>query len=99
MEQAVSPPLTAVRLPRVYSLGTTLVVSTMLVLATGSALLFFELTGRERDQLSRAKSAAAAMVADLVAPSLSAPLDFSDAESARSELENVRTNPEVVAVS
>lgn len=79
------------------SLGTKLVLVTTLVLMAGSALVFAELTRREREQLSRGKVTAANIVADLMASSLWAPLEFDDHEAARAELEHMRANPDIVS--
>ncbi|MEJ7728367.1 MAG: SpoIIE family protein phosphatase [Polyangiaceae bacterium] len=95
MTPSPPPPRAAVR--RWPSLGTKLVLVTTLVLMLGSALLFVELTRREREQLSRGKATAANMVADLMAISLWAPLDFEDHEAARTDLQNLRANPDIVS--
>jgi two-component system chemotaxis sensor kinase CheA len=84
---------------RMVSIGTKLALATMTVLSVASALLFVELTGRERQSLVRAKETAADMVADLFAASLSAPLDFADADAIEKELDNARSNPIVTCAA
>ncbi len=79
-----------------FSLGTKLALATVLVLAIVSLLLYVQLTGRERRSLVDSKHKAASMVADLFAVSLAAPLDFDDAEAIDKELDDLRTNPEIV---
>src|SRR5271156_6712326 len=74
------------------SIGTKLALATVVVLGVASVLLFVELAGRERQSLVRAKETAAAMVADLFAASLSAPLDFADNEAIEKEIDNVRAS-------
>jgi two-component system chemotaxis sensor kinase CheA len=84
---------------RIVSIGTKLALATMTVLSVASALLFVELTDRERQSLIRAKGTAAEMVADLFAASLSAPLDFADADAIEKELDNARSNPIVTCAA
>ena len=81
------------------SIGTKLAVATVAVLLVVSALLYTELTRRERQGLLAAKQTAASMVADLFAASLSAPLDFADADAINAELENLKTNPEITCAA
>jgi two-component system, chemotaxis family, sensor kinase CheA len=77
------------------SIGTKLTLATLGVLLLVSVLLYRELTRRERQALLSAKETAAAMVADLFAASLSAPLDFADTEAVESELRYLEANEEV----
>lgn len=77
------------------SIGTKLTFGTLAVLVLVSALLYRELTRRERQSLLAAKQTAATMVADLFAASLSAPLDFSDNEAIETELRHLEKNAEV----
>ncbi|GAC1354679.1 MAG: hypothetical protein NVSMB47_08060 [Polyangiales bacterium] len=81
---------------RHVSLGTKLAVATVSVLAIVSALLFFQLTQRERESLVNGKRTAASMVADVFAAGLSAPLDFADVDGVQDELSNLRSNPDVL---
>ncbi len=84
---------------RIVSIGTKLALATIAVLSVASALLFVELTGRERQSLIRAKETAADIVADLFAASLSAPLDFGDADAIEKELDEVRATPIVTCAA
>jgi two-component system, chemotaxis family, sensor kinase CheA len=63
------------------SLGTRLALTIGSALLILSALLFNELTSRERDGILHAKAVAAATVADLFANGTSAALDFSDIDA------------------
>lgn len=78
-----------------FSIGAKLALATTGVLLVVSSLLFRELTRREQEALVTSKATAAAMVADLFAASLAAPLDFEDADAVHSELKNLEANPEV----
>jgi PAS domain-containing protein len=80
---------------RGLSIGARLALATMGVLAIASVLLYMELTRRERQGLVAAKSMAAAMVADIFAVELAAPLDFADQDAIEAELTKLRANPEV----
>jgi len=82
--------------PTGMSLGTKLALATVVVLAGVSVLLYVQLTGRERVSLVESKQKAAGMVSDLFAAGLSAPLDFDDADAIDKELDDLRTNPEIV---
>jgi hypothetical protein len=79
-----------------FSIGTKLTIATLAVLVLVSVLLYRELTKRERQSLLSAKETAATMVADLFAASLSAPLDFQDADAIGAELSHLEKNPEVI---
>jgi two-component system, chemotaxis family, sensor kinase CheA len=79
------------------SLGIKLALATVLVLTVVSFLAYQELTSRERQHLVSSKARAAAMVSDLFAASLSAPLDFGDSEAIEAELDNLRSNAEILA--
>ncbi len=83
----------------ILSLGTKLALTTVAVLVLASLLVYFELAGRERRALVSAKSTAAAMVADLFAESLSAPLDFGDSDAVEAELAHVRPNADVTCAA
>jgi HAMP domain-containing protein/HPt (histidine-containing phosphotransfer) domain-containing protein len=77
------------------SLGTKLAVTTVGVLVAVSALLFLQLTSRERETLIHGKQTAVTMVTDQFAEGLSAPLDFADEDAVQDELKNLRTNPDL----
>ncbi len=81
------------------SIGTKLTLATSAVLVVVSTLLYRELTHRERQNLVAAKETAAAMVADLFAASLGAPLDFEDQDAVHTELEHLEKNPEVTCAA
>jgi HAMP domain-containing protein/HPt (histidine-containing phosphotransfer) domain-containing protein len=81
------------------SLGTKLAALTVAVLALTTALLYVELTGRERKALLLAKGTAASMVTDLFAASLDAPLDFGDLDAVNAALDNVKTNADVTCAT
>ena len=81
------------------SLRGKLAFATTAVLVVVSALLFGELTRRERQSLVAAKAMAASMVADLFAESLEAALDFDDADAVATELHHLETNPEVLCAA
>ncbi|MFO0679472.1 MAG: HAMP domain-containing protein [Polyangiaceae bacterium] len=85
--------------PTLFSVGTKLAVATASVVLVVSGFLYGELTRRERTSLLHAKETAATMVADLFAATLSAPLDFDDADAIRAELENLKTNPEIACAA
>lgn len=74
------------------SLGTKLVLSTVGVLVFVSSILAWELIDRERRTLLGAKEMAASMVADLLAASLAAPVDFGDGEATLAELAHMSAN-------
>jgi len=78
------------------SLGTKLAVATVGVLCVVSTALYLELTSRERQHLVSSKTTAAAMVSDLFAASLTAPLDFGDTDAVDAELRNLRSNTEII---
>src|SRR4051794_34827707 len=84
---------------RFVSLGTKLAAFTVGIVFVVSAFVYVELSGRERKSLVRSKVAAGAMVADLFAASLVAPLDFGDTETLETEIRHLRTNPDVVFAS
>ncbi|MEO6417815.1 MAG: HAMP domain-containing protein, partial [Polyangiaceae bacterium] len=68
------------------ALGTRLALTVVTVLVITSALLFFELTTRERAGLLRSKQTAASIVTDLFAASVSAPLDFADTDAINADI-------------
>jgi len=78
------------------SLGTKLALATVGVLSVISVLLYLQLTSREQQHLISSKTTAAAMVTNLFAASLAAPLDFGDADAMEAELGNLRSNPEII---
>jgi HAMP domain-containing protein/HPt (histidine-containing phosphotransfer) domain-containing protein len=80
---------------RFVSLGTRLAVVTVAVVALATALGFVEVTRRERVAALEAKRTAATMVADLLAASLAAPLDFMDEDAIQAALSHLRDNREV----
>jgi two-component system chemotaxis sensor kinase CheA len=83
----------------ILSLGGKLAALTVIVLALSSTLLYVELTARERVALVTAKRMAAAMVADLFAASLGAPLDFGDSDAINAALDDVKSNVDVVCTT
>jgi HAMP domain-containing protein/HPt (histidine-containing phosphotransfer) domain-containing protein len=80
---------------RFVSLGTRLAVVTVAVVALATMLGFVEVTRRERVAALEAKRTAATMVADLLAASLAAPLDFVDEDAIQAALSHLRDNHEV----
>ncbi len=68
------------------ALGTRLALAVVTVLVISSALLFYELTTREHASLLRSKQTAAAIVTDLFAASVSAPLDFADTDAINADI-------------
>lgn len=81
------------------SIGTKLTAATLVVLVLVSALLYRELTRRERQSLLSSKETAATMVADLFAASLAAPLDFADEDAIGAELGHLEKNREVICAA
>ncbi len=77
------------------SIGARLAIATLAVLGLVSGLVYYEVSRRELAALVAAKTTAATMVADLLAESLAAPLDFGDAEAIATELAHLDANPEV----
>ena len=96
LDRKGTPGADGARARRFVSLGTKLAVGMMAIVAAASALVFREMTARERRHLIDAKALAASMVADLFALELAAPLDFRDADAVATELSNLRRNGEVV---
>jgi two-component system chemotaxis sensor kinase CheA len=92
-----SPPLErSTELPgRFVPIGLKFALVSMLVVGIATAVAFFQATHRERDRLIDAKRIAASMVADLLAQSLQAPLDFNDEDALRNELDHLKQNEEV----
>ncbi|HEY8073361.1 MAG TPA: HAMP domain-containing protein [Labilithrix sp.] len=80
-------------------IGARLALATVSVLVLASLVLYSELTRREHQSLVREKTTAAAMVADLFAASLSAPLDFADQDAIESEVRNLESNPDVSCIA
>src|ERR1700722_19958633 len=81
--------------PIYLSLGSKLAATTTLVVGLVSAVLVAQISGHERDRLIASKQAAAAMVAQLMATSLSATVEFGDASDLEAQLNNLRTNPDI----
>ncbi|HVY48095.1 MAG TPA: histidine kinase, partial [Minicystis sp.] len=81
---------------RFVSLGTQLAAGMVAVVTIVSVAVFFEVSRRERASLLRAKTTAAAAVADLFAATVAAPLDFGDADALRAELKNLEANRDVL---
>jgi two-component system, chemotaxis family, sensor kinase CheA len=82
--------------PRFLSIGTKFVGFVVVLLSLGGLVLYVELVEREWRSLVRAKQTAAAMVADLFAASLVAPLDFGDTATIEKDLDNLGQNGDVV---
>jgi len=81
---------------RFVSIGFKLALLSVVVVGVATAVAFFYATERERRRVLEAKRSAAGMVADLLAQSLQAPLDFNDEEAAKTELQHLEQNKEVV---
>ncbi len=81
---------------RFVSIGIKLALLSVVVVGVAMAVAFFYATERERRRVIEAKRSAAGMVADLLAQSLQAPLDFNDEEAAKTELQHLEQNKEVV---
>jgi len=92
-----TPPLErSAELPgRFVPIGLKFALVSMLVVGIATAVAFFQATHRERARLIDAKRIAASMVADLLAQSLEAPLDFGDEDALRTELAHLKQNKEV----
>ncbi len=80
---------------RFIPIGIKFALVSMLVVGVATALAFFQVTHRERERLIDAKRIAASMVADLLAQSLQAPLDFGDEDALSIELSHLKQNEEV----
>ncbi len=80
---------------RFIPIGVKFAVVSVLVVGIATALAFFQVTHRERQRLIEAKRTAASMVADLLAQTLQAPLDFGDEEALQKELDHLKQNKEV----
>ena len=76
-----------------------LTVVTLAVVVLTMCFLFLSLAAREKANLVESKRAAAAAVADLFSKAMLAPLDLFDDESAREQMQHLRSNPEVRGVS
>jgi two-component system, chemotaxis family, sensor kinase CheA len=81
---------------RFIPIGLKFAVLSVAVIGIAAAVAFFQATARERARLIEAKRVAASMVADLLAQSLEAPLDFADEEALQKELGHLRQNRDVV---
>jgi two-component system, chemotaxis family, sensor kinase CheA len=80
---------------RFVPIGVKFVLFSMLVVGLATVVAFFQVTHRETERLIDAKRIAASMVADLLAQSLEAPLDFGDEEALQNELDHLKQNKEV----
>jgi len=80
---------------RFVPIGLKFAVVSLLVVGIATAVAFFQATHRERERLIDAKRIAADMVADLLAQSLEAPLDFGDEDALRKEIDHLRQNKDV----
>jgi signal transduction histidine kinase len=81
---------------RFVSLGTklsTLIIALLVVIFT---FIYVEATERTRQGLVEIKEHAAAMIADLAAQSLAAPLDFQDKDAAQTEVTRLGQSPDVI---
>ena len=81
------------------SLGTRLALTIGLVFTILSALLFIELTSRERDAIMHSKEVAAANVADLFASGVSAALDFSDVDAIDASIKDFASSYDVTCAA
>jgi two-component system, chemotaxis family, sensor kinase CheA len=81
---------------RFVPIGIKFALLSVLVVGVATAIAFFHATGRERERMLEAKRISASMLADLLAQSLQAPLDFADEDAARNELDHLEQNKEVV---
>lgn len=81
---------------RFVPIGIKFAFLSVLVVGIATSIAFFQATERERERMIEAKRIAASMVADLLAQSLQAPLDFADEDAARNELNHLQQNKEVV---
>ncbi|MEO8878434.1 MAG: HAMP domain-containing protein, partial [Polyangiaceae bacterium] len=81
------------------SLGTRLALTIGSVLLILSALLFAELTTREREGILHAKEVGASTVADLFASGVSAALDFSDNDAIDADIRNFATAYDVTCAA
>jgi two-component system, chemotaxis family, sensor kinase CheA len=81
---------------RFISIGIKFAVLSVAVIGIAAIVAFFQATQRERARLIEAKRVAASMVADLLAQSLEAPLDFADEEALQRELDHLKQNEDVV---
>lgn len=80
---------------RFVPIGVKFALLSTLVVGLAMSVAFFKVTERERERLIDAKRIAASMVADLLAQSLEAPLDFGDEEALQNELDHLKQNKEV----
>ena len=71
-------------------------VGVTLVVALAATILFYELSGRERQRMVASKVSASMMVGDILAAALAAPLDFEDEEATKTELGYARTSSDVL---
>lgn len=81
------------------SLGTRLALTIGSVFLILSALLFIELTSRERDAILHSKEVAAANVGDLFASGVSAALDFSDVDAINSTIKDFASSYDVTCAA
>ncbi|AGP34050.1 HAMP domain-containing protein [Sorangium cellulosum] len=73
-------------------IGVKLAAATVVVLTSVTVLVANQVIEKTRDDLVSAKANAASMMADLLAGSLTAPLDFGDRDAAQGELDQLRSN-------
>ncbi|WP_438018319.1 HAMP domain-containing protein [Sorangium sp. So ce315] len=73
-------------------IGVKLAAATVAVLTSVTILVANHVIQKTRDDLVSAKANAAAMMADLLAGALTAPLDFGDRDAAQSDLDELRSN-------
>jgi HPt (histidine-containing phosphotransfer) domain-containing protein len=81
---------------RFVSIGTKLSAFIFALLAIVFAFVYVESTEKARQSLVNAKLSAGAMVADVLAASLEAALDFGDNDAAQAELNRIAGNADVI---
>ncbi len=82
-----------------FSIRAKLALILLVALLPGSLFVAWQGAARAREGLVSSKLLAVSMVTDLFAASLVAPLDFADPVAVRSEIEHLRTNPDVLYVA
>jgi diguanylate cyclase (GGDEF)-like protein len=85
--------------PRFTPLGTKLAVTTVVVVAMGIIVSYFETTGRTWRNLLAAKQTTAAMVTELFCGAVGAAVEFGDEEGMKAQLSYLRSNKDVVSAS
>ena len=98
IDSSATPPLErAAEVPgRFVPIGLKFSLLSVFVIGIAMLVAFFQATHRERERLIEAKRVAAGMVADLLAQSLEAPLDFADEDALSRELGHLKRNADVV---